>query len=168
MLAMAFACDLTRVGSLQFSHVAGGGTPYWLGITEQHHEISHRQDAEGYDLMATISRWYAEELALFLDLLASYTDANGDNILDNTCVAWVQECGFPAWRHIGQRGENVDLRVVLAGKGGGALKTNQFIDAAGTPHQNLWVELVNLMGGSPITSFGNPNTCTGGFSDILL
>lgn len=171
MLAMAFACDLTRVGSLQFSHVAGGGTPTWLGISDQHHEVSHRQDAEGLALMKKISTWYAEQLALFLDKLVEYTDSDGTPVIDNTCVVWVNECGFPAWNHIGSRETNANMNFVIAGGGGGTLRGNQYIEANGTPHQNLWVELVNALSPddvSPIKSFGNPNTCTGGFSKIRV
>lgn len=169
MLALAFACDLTRVGSLQFSHVAGGGTPTWLGINEEHHEISHRQDAQGIAQMKTISSWYAEQLALFLDRLTEYKDADGTPIIDNTCVVWVNECGFPAWNHIGQRDKNANMNFVIAGGGGGTIKGNQYIDAKGAPHQNLWVELINALSPSdvaPVSSFGNPKTCTGGFSQI--
>ncbi len=169
MLAMAFACDLTRVGSLQFSQVAGGGTPTWLGINGEHHEISHRQDAEGLAQMKKISTWYAEQFALFLDRLTEYTDADGTPIIDNTAVIWVNECGYPAWSHIGTRDKNANMCFVLAGGGGGTLKGGQRIDAAGTPHQNLWVELVNALSPddvTPIKTFGNPETCTGGFSKI--
>lgn len=169
LLAMAFACDLTRVGSLQYSHVAGGGTPTWLGITETHHELSHRTDADGLAMMGAIGAWYAEELAQFVDLLKSYKDADGTSVMDNTVIVWVSECGVPGSQHIGDLVRSVNLGIVTVGSAGGALKTGQYIDVGGAPHQNLWVELINAVSPddlTPITSFGNAATCTGGLKQI--
>ncbi|MCA9600447.1 MAG: DUF1552 domain-containing protein, partial [Myxococcales bacterium] len=169
LLSMAFACDLTRVGALQYSHVAGGGTPTWAGISELHHELSHRQDADGLAMIAAINAWYAEELAKFVDQLTVYEDAAGVPLIENTCIVWVSECGFPGFEHIGDMNRSVNLTAVVLGDAGGVLKTNQMLDLSGTPHQNLWVELINAVSPSsltPVTTFGNPNTCTGGIAKI--
>ncbi|MCA9582029.1 MAG: DUF1552 domain-containing protein [Myxococcales bacterium] len=171
LLAMAFACDLTRVGSLQFSHVAGGGTPTWVdaGMPDTHHEISHRQDPDGKAWMKAIGAWYAEEMAKFIDLLVTYKDADGTPVIDNTAVVWVHECGFPAYDHIGDLKRSVNMSIVIAGGGGGTLKQNQFLDLKGTPHQNLWLELINALspdGMANLSTFGNPATCTGGVPKI--
>jgi hypothetical protein len=169
LLAMAMACDLARVGSLQYSHVAGGGTPTWAGVNDLHHEISHRQDADGLAMMNTINAWYAEEIARFVDRLIELKDAEGAPLMDSTCIVWVQECGFPGHGHIGDLIRSVNMTAVVIGSAGGALKTNQYLNIEGTPHQNLWVELINALSPDdlePVSTFGNPTTCTGGLSAI--
>ncbi|MEZ4256461.1 MAG: DUF1552 domain-containing protein [Polyangiales bacterium] len=146
-----------------------GGTPTWAGISNSHHELSHRQDADGLAMIAAINAWYAEELAKFVDQLTVYEDAAGVPLIENTCIVWVSECGFPGFEHIGDMNRSVNLTAVVLGDAGGVLKTNQMLDLSGTPHQNLWVELINAVSPSsltPVTTFGNPNTCTGGIAKI--
>ena len=61
MIVMSFACDLTRVSTLQWS----AGNSYtvfgWLGQSTDHHEMSHSDFAfaEHYNQLLAINRWYA-------------------------------------------------------------------------------------------------------------
>jgi len=162
LLAMGLACDLTRVGSIQWSHAADGKIPFWLGLSENHHDISHQTSDDARRSLIRINTWYAEQLAYFLGLLRGMPEGDG-TVLDNTVVAWVSE-GGPDGGH-----NRRDLRITLAGGSAVGLRTGQFLSFPGTAHNNLWVELINLLSPStlaPVTTFGNAEVCTGGLPQI--
>ena len=47
MLALAFACDLTRVSTIEWSKSAVSPTVLsWLEINQSHHDISHAGDSD--------------------------------------------------------------------------------------------------------------------------
>jgi hypothetical protein len=46
LLVAALACDLTRVGSIQWSNAVSATVHTWLGATQGHHELSHTGDAD--------------------------------------------------------------------------------------------------------------------------
>jgi len=56
--------------------------------------------------------------------------------------------------------------VVIAGGGGGALRSGRFVTySPRQPHNNLLVSLANAMG-TNINTFGNPAYCTGPLSNL--
>lgn len=79
MLAMAFACDLSRVATFQLSDEANNYTFPWLGVKTRWHDQSHLKttpdnwaDAEKQQSVADylkICRWSFETLAFFVDRL---------------------------------------------------------------------------------------------------
>ncbi len=163
LLAHALACDITRVGGMQWSRCVAGGTPTWIGIDEDHHELSHDASEAGQDKIRRINRWYAEQLAYFMAKLDSMAEGDG-TVLDNTAIVWVSELGLSTNDH-----KRENLGIVIAGGGGGTLKGGQFLQLDGTPHSNLWVELLDALSpesADPIESFGMPEACTGGLSEI--
>jgi hypothetical protein len=90
MLAMALACDLTRVASLQWRSDMMSYT--WVGVNNEHHGLSHAQGNAGTDAQLTkIVTWNTQQFAYLLGLLKSYSDAGGRTLLDNTLVYWPNE-----------------------------------------------------------------------------
>jgi hypothetical protein len=57
-----------------------------------------------------------------------------------------------------------DMPFLLAG-GGGGLEGNRLLDFKGSSHNDLLVSIANLFG-EPVTSFGDPQYCTGPLSDL--
>jgi hypothetical protein len=158
--AAALACDLTRVVTLQWTHAESNQTFPWLGITGQHHVLSHAgdTDAAAQESLTKINVWYAEQFAYLLDKLANVSEAGG-TLLDNTVVVWCIEVGK------GNNHAHRDLPFVLAGSCGGQLRTGRFVDymangAAGRPHNDLLVSLARAMG-TQDTTFGDPAHVTG-------
>lgn len=96
--AIALACDLTRVITLQAPPVAAedfGAPPG----TDIHEMVAHRSDehgavfsveAEGY--MTAWNRIYATQFRELLFELESVTEGSG-TLLDNTAVVWLTELG---------------------------------------------------------------------------
>lgn len=160
ILASAFACDLTRIATLQWTHAETNHTFPFLGISGAHHKISHAgdQEIEEQERLVKINTWYGEQFAYLLEKLASYPEGDG-SLLDNTLVLWCNEVAQ------GNNHSHSDLPFVIAGSCGGQLATGRFVDytasgAEGRPHNDLLVSLANAMGVDD-TTFGDPDHCTG-------
>jgi Protein of unknown function (DUF1552) len=195
ILAMALACDLTRVASLQYSHALSPVTHTWLGSsqTSTHHIYSHQGPswlgalgADPYNEPASttsqypqqlldIDSWYAQQVANVAYTLSQFKTASGKNLLDQTIICWGSELDMGAAHN------HDNTPFVLIGGGGGRIKTNQLVrflvnygpnaqsNAAGTRfHNDLLVTLAQVMGVSlPGGTFGTASYCTGPIQEIL-
>lgn len=158
MLAMALACDITRVVTLQFS-ASTNNRPYpWLvyddgtgpkPITDDEHVLGHQPDTDvhSWGKLNVIRRWYGQQFAYLLSKLAEIPEGDG-TMLDNTVVLFASEISR------GNTHSHKDMPFLLAGSGGGYLKTGQYLSFDGErPHNDLLVAIANAMG-HPITTFG--------------
>ena len=90
LLAMALACDLTRVASLQWRSSLTAFP--WVNVNAEHHILSHQTGSAGADASLTkICTWNTEQFAYLLGLLKASPDLNGTTLLDNTLVYWPNE-----------------------------------------------------------------------------
>jgi hypothetical protein len=155
LIARAFACDQTRVATLQWSRSVGGERMTWLGITRGHHDISHDGDSntDSLEQLTQINVWYAEQFALLLDELAAVPEG-GETMLDHCLVLWVNELGR------GNSHSRDKMPFVMAGSANHYFQTNRLLRYDEDSHSNLLVSLCNAMG-VPTTTFGNPAYCTG-------
>jgi hypothetical protein len=155
LLAVAIACDLTRVASVQWSTTQTGRVFTWLGINQVHHDLSHSSltDKTSEQKLVDIGNWHAQQLAYLMGKLAEIPEGDG-TVLDNTVILWCTDISQ------GQSHERKDMPYVLAGGAGGAWKTGRYIKRVGEPHNNLLVSIANAMG-VEIDTFGNPEFCTG-------
>ncbi len=155
LLAMAIACDLTRVASLQYSSATSAVIFGWLGCTEDHHELSHRADDDlpAQKQLERIHNWYAAQFAYLLGRLDALDETTG-SVLDHSLVVWGNELGK------GNTHSHTQVPFVLAGGAGGVLRTGRFVDAQGAAHNDLLVSVLNAVG-VPATTFGNPAYCSG-------
>ncbi|WP_437665859.1 DUF1552 domain-containing protein [Sorangium sp. So ce1182] len=161
LLAMALACDLTRIASIQWSATQAGKVFTWLGQSDTHHALSHSSpgDQAKQQQLVDIGRWQAEQLAYLLGKLDAVPEGAG-TLLDNTIVLWCTDISA------GQSHSRRDMPYVIAGRAGGALRTGRFLSYAGDPHNNLLVALCNAMG-VDVSTFGNPAYCTGPLPGLL-
>lgn len=161
LLAMALACDLTRVASIQWSATQAGKVFTWLGQSDTHHALSHSNvsDPDKQQQLIDIGRWQAEQLAYLLGKLDAVQEGTG-TLLDNTLVLWCTDISQ------GQSHARRDMPYVLAGGAGGALRTGRYLRYDGDPHNNLLVTLCNAMG-VDVSTFGNPAYCTGPLPGLL-
>ncbi len=156
MMVAAMACDQTRVASLQFSRSVSGMSFPALGISEGHHDLSHRDDtdADSQAKLVAINNYYAKQVAYLLGKLDAVKEGDG-TLLDHSLVLWVNELAK------GNAHSHNPLPVVIAGKCGGNVRTGRYVKIApSAPHNNLLTSVANAMG-VPITTFGNPAYCTG-------
>jgi hypothetical protein len=155
LLAMALACDLTRVASIQWASTQAGKVFTWLGLNETHHQLSHSNvsDPVKQAALVSIGQWHAQQLAYLMGKLQSVQEGTG-TLLDNTLILWCTDIAM------GQTHARRDMPFLLAGGAGGALQMGRFLRYQGDWHNNLLVSICNAMG-VPVTTFGNPAYCTG-------
>jgi len=160
MLAMALACDLTRIASIQWTTVQTGKVFSWLGQSEPHHTLSHSSDLDTIrqPQLVQIGNWHAQQLAYLISLLKSFPEGDG-TVFDNTVILWCTDIAR------GNTHARRDMPYVLAGGAGKYFKTGRYLKYNGDYHNNLLVSILNAMG-MPDTSFGNPVYCTGPLSGL--
>jgi len=146
LIPHAFACDLTRVASVQLSCGFSNVTHTWLGHTDAHHTMSH-QNADNRDKLMAIDNWYATQLVGMLQALDAISEGTG-TLLDNTLVVWGRELGTTS--HSMQ-----PWPVVLIGGAQGTLRTGRFLDVNKEPSAKLLVSVLQMMGMSSTTTIGN-------------
>lgn len=158
MMVMAFACDLTAVGLLQWSDTEAKHTFPWLGL-DQHHR--YYQNDGGYHPreLTQIATWYSSQHVYLLQELAK-VDLGDHKLIDETVVFFGSE------RQHAATYAKKDMPFLLAG-GGGGLRTGRWVrypDAP--PHNNLLVSLFNLFGDSR-TAFGDERCVTGPLPNLF-
>lgn len=165
MIAMAFACDITRVVTLQWS-ASTNNRPYpWLmyddgtgakPITDDEHNLGHQPDTDtvSWGKLNVIRHWYGEQFAYLLAALDAVPEGAG-TMLDNTVVLFGSEISR------GNTHSKMDIPFVMAGSCGGYFKTGQYLTFDGErPHNDLLVAIANALG-HPITTFGEAEYCKG-------
>lgn len=161
LIAMAFACDITRVASLQYSNGANHHTFPFVGSNSDGHGLSHAadEDAVSWAEWTVRQTWYCEQFAYLLGKLAAIPE--GDvTMLDHTVVLWVNELS-KGNSHSHQR-----MPFVLAGSGGGYFRTGRYVTHVNAPHNDLLVSLQNAFGIEEQT-FGAPEYCTGPLANLV-
>jgi hypothetical protein len=158
MMLLAFQSDLTRVSTLMLSHDGSNRSFDHIGITEGHHDLSHhRHDEDRVKKLTQIDRWYVEQLAKFLEKLKNTPDVDGKSLLDNSMIL------YGSGNADGNRHTHVNLPIVLAGGGGGTLKTGRYVNHGSQPLCNLFLSLADRMGVTGLERFGDS---TGRIGDV--
>jgi SAM-dependent methyltransferase len=99
LIIMAFACDITRVDSIQWRSSDTSFT--WVGVNGGHHNISHQRGNAGADAsLVKIMTWSAEQVAYILSSLKSFEAPGGGTLLDGTPLYWVNELAVGNHRFI--------------------------------------------------------------------
>ena len=157
LMLLAFQTDSTRIASLLIAYDGSNRTFPDLGIIEGHHYLTHNQRVpELAKKVALIDRFYMQRFANFLEKMDNVRDVDGNTMLHNSMIVYGGAIAD------GNRHTHANLPVVLAGAGGGTLKTGRFLDAKEKPMSNLFVEMLNRFG-VETTAFGDSN---GGLSEI--
>lgn len=161
LMTMAMACDLTRVGSIMWSHAGPTPPSPWLAINEGHHQLSHAGDSDedAQKKLSRVKSWYAEQFAYMINAFKAVPEGDG-TMLDNTVIWWCSELS------VGNSHSHRDMPFILAGSCGGYFKTGRFIDYGrmddkGVSHNNLLVSMCHAMGRTDVKTFGNPAYCSG-------
>jgi len=194
ILALALACDFTRVATLQFDRGSGGPTFRWDGMNHEynHHKLSHGKvkddcfgtstangcdDVAGYeDMLFNIDHWHMTKYANLLTRLDSFKEAGGKSVLDNSVIMYTNELSD------GRAHSFMDLPYILAGSAGGYFKQGQYVllgqagstksDDQKAPHNKLLNTIVNAMGIQSdwfgVAEGAGGKTMQGGVYDALL
>lgn len=156
IIAHAFACDQTRVATLQWSNGASGQTFPSKGVFDGHHDITHDNYTANAGQRRLVGEWYGDRLAYFVERLASIPEGEG-TMLDNTLLVWTSEHSDE-----GQHGRR-NIPFTLAGNLGGAFATGQKLDYSGNTkaHNDVYISIAQAMGFSDVNTFGLESVCGG-------
>jgi hypothetical protein len=112
LLAMALACDQTRVFSLWFSRPVSN--LLYPGASAGHHQLTH-DEVDPQPQVFEILQYILGELNLFLKEFASIQEGDG-TLLDNCAILCTTDCSYARTHSV----ENYPL--LIAGSAGGALR----------------------------------------------
>lgn len=161
LLVMSLACDVTRVGSVQYSNGRNHTQFPWLGSMTDGHELSHAGDdlVDSWNEWALREHWYCEQFAYLMQQLDAIPEGEG-TMLDNTLIVWGNELAK------GNTHSHYRTPFVMAGSAGGQFETGRYLQGLDQPHNNLLVSMLNLFGNDAQT-FGHPEHCTGPISGLV-
>jgi hypothetical protein len=151
LLAIAFACDLTRVASVAFTLPAAHVYYRHLGADmndDFHDTICHTDPGDNIS-QTRVHRGVVHTmqcLGTLLERLRTLPEGDG-NLLDNSLI-YVTSC--TSWGKIHAKDE---WPVLLAGKAGGALQGNVHYRAPGENLSKILLTMANVMG-SNVTTLG--------------
>lgn len=156
MMTLALQTDSTRIISFMFANAGSNRSYPEIGVTEGHHELSHHGKSEHkQQSVARINRFQIDQFAYLLDRLGQVGEAGG-TLLDHCMVVYGSGISD------GDRHNHDDLPILLAGGGGGRIKTGRHIRYDnGTPLCNLYLWMMQQMG-AQTASFGDSTAPLGG------
>ena len=152
MIAAAFACDLTRVATLQVSQLET--SEFGAPAGDVHQDYAHQSvsDPNAAEQMTKYHTVEAEMFGYLANALDRYNDGDG-TLLDNTAVLWITE-------HATGLHQQTQIPIVIAGSCGGAFRTGRYVSFAqdqvttsnydhapiGMSNSQLLVSLMQAMG----------------------
>jgi hypothetical protein len=149
LMALAFQTDTTRISTFMLAHDGSDRSYPATGVHEGHHTLSHHgNDETKKQKIAKINQFHMSQFAYFLEKLKSIPEGDG-TVLDNSMILYGSGISD------GNRHNHDELPVLLAGHGGGSIKTGRHVQfARGTPLNNLYLSMLDRMG-TPAEKLGD-------------
>ncbi|MFM2095697.1 MAG: hypothetical protein RIS70_2821, partial [Planctomycetota bacterium] len=138
LLVLAFQTDVTRVATFVLAN-EGSNKPYpFIGVAEGHHDLSHHgNDQAKKQKIRDINKFHVTQLAYLLGKLKSIPEGDG-TLLDHCLIA------YGSGNSDGNAHNHDDLPILLAGRGGGTVKTGRHLRYTNeTPLNNLWLAMLD-------------------------
>lgn len=138
---LAVQADLTRVWTFMYNAETSLNTYPHLGVTMQHHEISHHNYVpEKLDALAKINVHQSELFAYFLSKLDALKEGNA-TLLDHSLIMYGSSLSNPTVHS--QR----DLPIILAGGAAGRIAGGRYLRYEGEPPlTNLYLTMLDKVG----------------------
>jgi hypothetical protein len=146
LLALAFACDRTRVASYMLTKNTSQEVLSWLGFTESFHLLSHGEYQDVIPRMTKACAWHVEQFAGLIAALAAVPEGAG-TVLDNTVAVMTSE------NSDSQGHSQYDIPLLVAG-GPRLLRGNFHFRGKGETTCNLWLGCLQALQ-VPINKFGD-------------
>lgn len=163
LMVLGMECDLTRVGVIQNSHHTSDlamnrfvGTPMYNPSNDipsheaSHYGANHDDNNPFYAAFLQQRIWWVEQFAYLLQELESRPEGSG-TMLDNSIVVLCSEVSD------GNTHSFDNIPFVIAGNGGGMLRSGKLLEYNKKPHADLWITLAAAMGEN-ISQFGEDGT----------
>jgi hypothetical protein len=141
MMVLAFQTDATRIATFMLANEGSNKSYRFIGVNEGHHSLSHHQsDPVKLKKISNINEFHARQVSYILQRLKSIPEGNG-SLLDNCMIV------YGAGISDGNRHNNENLPIIVAGKAGGAIKPGRHIrHHFETPMSNLYLSMLDQMG----------------------
>jgi hypothetical protein len=114
LIAMALACDQTRVFSMMFTGSVAGTIFSEVNVNGGHHQLTHDEPGEQPMVQAT-TVYTIEMFAVLLNALKSIPEGAG-NLLDNSVILGTTDTSDGRFHNL------LDYPILIAGAAGGFLK----------------------------------------------
>lgn len=161
LIVQSFACDQTRVASLQCSTAVNALRLSFLDppVASEGHSLSHSGDTNTQlqgEWERTLS-WYSELFAYLLTKLSEVPEGDG-TLLDNTVVLWGNELS---------RGNTHDLTdIPFVMTGGGLMPSGRYLSYDSVAHNQLLLGVIQAFG-VEAELFGAPHLNAGVLDGLL-
>jgi hypothetical protein len=141
LIVLAFRTDTTRIATLMLANAGSNRSYRMVGVNEGHHQISHHQnDGEKIAKLQKIDQFLVGEFAYLVQQMDAVPEAGG-TLLDHCMLM------YGSGLSDGNRHAHHDLPIVLAGGGGGTIRTGQHIAMPSeTPLNNLFLSMLDRVG----------------------
>jgi hypothetical protein len=117
---LAFQTDTTRVSTYIGSTPNGVSYPE-LGFTDKHHSQTHHENRkEMVRKVAAITKFNIDQFAYMVNKMASLREGDG-TLLDNCIMMW------GSGLEDGNKHTRENLPFIIAGRGGGSIRTGRFV-----------------------------------------
>jgi hypothetical protein len=155
LMAVAYQADVTRVFTFMLSRELSQRTYANIGVTEQHHTVSHHgNDPQKIAQNVKVNTYHMGLFAKFIAKLAALPEGDG-TVLDHSLIFYGGGMGNP-------NGHASDPLPVV-GVGGGVGKGHRHVKLKPrTPIGNLWLAVANQYG-SRVDTFGDSDGRVEGF-----
>lgn len=142
LMILAFQADVTRVCTFMLANEGSNRAYREIEIGDGHHDQSHHQnDPVKLDKIKRINRYHTEQAAYIFSRMKSIREPDGSSLLDNCMIL------YGAGISDGNRHNNENLPILVAGKGGGTLRPGRHIRYSDdTPMNNLLLSMMDRMG----------------------
>jgi hypothetical protein len=160
ILIQAFACDITRVGAVQFgSDEAMQVDLPEIGLHGEQHSGMVHAGPPGLAQLEVLEKWLAQRFVEVVNKLKAVPEPDGSGTLfDNTLLVWCRDMAdAPAHNRR-------SMKYVVTGRAGGYLRTHpggRYLNGAGDGNgdlmERLLLNMCDALGVSDFTGFGDPN-----------
>lgn len=141
MMVLAFQTDQTRIATCMFGRAGSNRSYRQIDVPDGHHDLSHHGgNPEKLEKIRKINHFHMQQFAYFLERLKSIPEGEG-TLLDQCMIV------YGSGLSDGNRHNNENLPVLLAGRGGGSLTPGRHIRyQEETPMTNLYMSLLERVG----------------------
>lgn len=147
LMVLAFQTDTTRICTFMLANGGSFRTLEEIGIADAYHRLSHHgKDPEKLEKLQKIDQYMVEQFAYFVRRMKSVPEGDG-TLLDHAMILYGSALSDP------DRHNHENLPIVLAGRGGGTIKTgrhvkysNAFRTKREVPLSNLLLSMLDRMG----------------------
>jgi hypothetical protein len=141
MIVLAFQSDQTRLATFMLANAGSNRSYTPIGVPDGHHSLSHhRGDPKKHAKIREINRFHVSQLAYLLGKLKAVPEGEG-TLLDNSMIV------YGSGLSDGNRHNNENLPVLLAGRGGGTIDTGRHVRyEEEIPLTNLYLSMLDRFG----------------------